>query len=170
MRTCICIHIYIYIYIYIYMYTHVHIYIYGFTEHIWYIHIYICISFFSARVPYDFSFCRNRKHITYLLILINCRIHEQRLMCLLLQLGGGALHYAIACEFLIFIAAFFYISAYMSTTFYIYRDDITRMQILKYTLERAHTYIHTKLTHTNTHACTHTTRTQPKGVDNVPRF
>jgi len=38
---------------------------------------------------------------------INCRIHQQRFKCLLLQLGGGALHYAIACEFLIFIGALF---------------------------------------------------------------
>lgn len=56
----------------------------------------------------------SQTHITYLLILLIVVKHQQRFKCLLLQLGGGALHYAIACEFLIFIGALFaYIYKYI---------------------------------------------------------
>lgn len=56
------------------------------------IYIYMCLSFFSARVPYDFcSFAIANTHHLFT-NSINCRIHQQRFQCLLLQLGGGALH------------------------------------------------------------------------------
>lgn len=58
-------------------------------------------------------------------------------MCLLLQLGGGALHYANACEFFIFIGAFIY-----PHMLYIY--------ISIYTATDALSYVHTS-TQTRTH-------------------
>ena len=77
------------------------------------IYIYMCISFFSARVPYDFCSSQSQTHHLFT-NSINCRIHQQRFKCLFLQLGGGALHYVIACEFLIFIGALFaYIYIYI---------------------------------------------------------
>lgn len=79
------------------------------------IYIYTCVSHFSAPEYLMISVLSQIANTHHLFTnSINCRIHQQRFKCLLLQLGGGALHYAIACEFLIFIGALFaYIYIYI---------------------------------------------------------